>query len=66
LYSNFNLPSGVTLGYNTTSTSGAGLIEDNPQGGGFIPACTMADGPTPDPDCFSGVLWQVDENSFFC
>ncbi|CAF1337821.1 unnamed protein product, partial [Didymodactylos carnosus] len=39
LYSTFNLPPNVNIGYNTTSSKNIKLLEDNPQTGGLVPHC---------------------------
>jgi len=68
LYSNFNLPPAVTLGFNVTSTVDGGLIEGNPQGGGIVPFCTIDNTATGarDRQCVSGALWQVGTSAFLC
>lgn len=68
LYSNFNLPIGIVVGINTSSSINTGLISENPQIGGQVPRCTM-DGLVTgiiDNDCVSGTLFYLDNDSFMC
>ncbi|KAJ3194791.1 hypothetical protein HK101_001910 [Irineochytrium annulatum] len=58
LYSNYNLPSAVTLAYNVQNSTDILKLQaaNNPQAGSTIPQCTVDGqaGSKPDPDCFSG------------
>ncbi|KAJ3196443.1 hypothetical protein HK101_008950 [Irineochytrium annulatum] len=70
LYSNFNLPSAVTLAYNVQNSTDIMKLQaaNNPQGGSTIPQCTVDGqaGSKPDPDCFSGSVWVKPDNSQIC
>jgi len=68
LYSNFNLPPGIVVGINTSSSINTGVIAGNPQIGGQVPPCTM-DGLVTgiiDTECVSGTLFYLDNDSFMC
>lgn len=68
LYSNFNLPSGVTLGFDLDTTMNGGEIENNPQGGGAVPHCLdkSQDPNSRDPDCVSGPMFVTDDGRIIC
>jgi len=70
LYSNFNLPSAVTIQIDTSATSQSadlGEIDGNPQGGGAAPMCfeNGNDGKQ-DTNCRSGYLFQLSNNKYAC
>jgi len=67
LYSNFNLPPAVTLGFANNST-GFGVLGQNPQTGGLVTHCTLNGSPNApiDPNCVSGGLWALDTGAFIC
>jgi len=67
LYSNFNVPTGVTLAYDIPNSVNIEGVA-NPQPGGQVPHCTMDNtANTPhDKHCFSGMLMQLDDNKFVC
>ncbi|KAJ3191884.1 hypothetical protein HK101_007318 [Irineochytrium annulatum] len=58
LYSNYNLPSAVTIAYDVKNSTDIMKLQpaNNPQAGSTIPQCTIdgQPGSKPDPDCFSG------------
>lgn len=75
LYSQFNLPSGVTIDYNTNSTlnsniNAAELIANgnNPQAGGAVPQAFKDANldTTPDMDAVSGPVWQLQGGGVQC
>jgi hypothetical protein len=69
LYSSPNLPTGVTLWYNLTGSSGFQLLQpaNNPQAGALAPL-TFKDSANPKPDPFgvSGFLTQDQNNNQYC
>jgi len=68
LYSDFNLPPNVTLGFNLGTSVNSGVIGMNPQTGSLVPHCTTngLNNGTNDPGCISGELWALDNNNFYC
>jgi len=68
LYSNFNLPPTVTLGFSTGTSVNSGVIGQNPQTGGLVPHCTLngLNNGTVDTGCISGELWALDNGNFYC
>lgn len=62
LYSNFLLPSGVTIAINVTQSAVGNLDPaDNPQTGSNLQPCTFPNG-TRDAECFSGPLFSTGTN----
>jgi hypothetical protein len=70
LYSNFNLPLGVTIGVDLNTSTNVGVIGGNPQVGGLVPHCQLFDRygnvTGTDHECVSGPLWALDNNQFLC
>jgi len=73
LYSNFNLPKDVTIGFNLTSPptmniNAAILLQhnNNPQAGAPVAHCTQFNSTAPDNECFSGMSFQTADNKFLC
>lgn len=71
IYSNFNLPSNVTIGFDNATSINAGAISGgSPQQGGLVPHCQLFDRNGTaygfDDDCISGPLWALDNNRFLC
>ncbi|GIJ90356.1 hypothetical protein Asppvi_009310 [Aspergillus pseudoviridinutans] len=70
LYSNFNLPAGVDVLYNTTEVPGVnqGLnpISDNPQIGSRVPKATKPNSTDIDEKAISGPVWQLEDGKAQC
>lgn len=68
LYSNFNLPSDVTIGYNLTASKNFQLLQsaNNPQQGSQVPHCTKSNGQGNDPKCVSGMMFRQDDGKSVC
>jgi len=72
LYSNFNVPSGVTVAVNVTGSMSVLPknipISDfqNPQTGGVVPICNFEDGSGHDTQCYSGAIWQLQGGAIYC
>jgi len=67
LYSNTNLPTGVTLGYNLATSSGFQVLGNNPQAGGPAPLTFLdAANTKPDPFGVSGFITQDQNNKQYC
>lgn len=69
LYSNFNLPSNVTVVYapNDTQNVNIQVLEDTVQAGSLVPqAFTDLNGTVPDDKAFSGPVWQLANGKVQC
>ena len=73
LYSQFNLPSGVTLGFNDNTSVNINPTEleqlgNNPQAGGAVPQAFMDMNlnTTPDNNAVSGPIWQLANGQAQC
>ena len=69
LYSNFNLPPSVTIGFNKTSSVDITEIGQSSlpaQAGSLVPHCTKDGSTGHDPKCISGALWALDDGKYIC
>ena len=68
LYSNFQLPSDVTLGFDLETTECAGTIQNNPQQGSSVPHCLgiSQDSNSWDRDCISGSVFITNDGGWIC
>ncbi|RSH83061.1 hypothetical protein EHS25_005771 [Saitozyma podzolica] len=69
IYSNFNLPSNVTVVYapNDPQNVNIQFLEDTVQMGSTVPqAFTDVNGTVPDDKAFSGPVWQLSNGSVQC
>jgi len=69
LYSNFNLPPSVTIGFNKTSSVDINQVGQSslpPQQGSLAPHCTQDGSKGHDPKCISGALWALDNGKYIC
>ncbi|GFZ49288.1 hypothetical protein JCM24511_07407 [Saitozyma sp. JCM 24511] len=65
LYSNFNLPSNVTVKVNEHKSMGIMNVGANPQTGGLVPQA-FKDDNCPDDEAFSGPVWQLSNRMTQC
>ncbi|CAF2085105.1 unnamed protein product, partial [Rotaria magnacalcarata] len=71
LYSHFNLPTNVTIGFDLSTSMNLGVISGgSPQQGTLVPHCQFfySNGTAygHDEDCVSGPLWTLDNYEFIC
>jgi hypothetical protein len=68
LYSNFNLPLDVTLGFDLNNSTNFKILNTNPQPGSLVPQAfkDLNLNTTADPDAVSGPVWALANGQFQC
>lgn len=68
LYSNFNLPLDVTLGFDLNNSTNFKILNTNPQPGSLVPQAfkDLNLNTTPDPDAVSGPVWALANGQVQC